>query len=329
MTTLSGKMILVTGADGFIGSHLCGWLLDQGAFVKALVWYHPRDRKGWLTDTQHPHLTLLRGDINDPHQVGEMVADCDVVFHLAALITIPYSYEAPGSYLRTNVLGTHHLLEAARKTGATFLLMSTSEVYGSAQQIPIAESHPLQPQSPYSASKIGAEAIVRSYAYTFEMPVFIARVFNTYGPRQSERAIIPAVIQQILSGADALHLGDLQPTRDFVYVQDTCRCLAELVTCEEAIGQPVNISTGQEYVMSKVVDTIKDLMKSEIPIVQDPARIRPAGSEVSRLCGSNTLLQSFGITPPQISLAEGLRQTIRWFSDSDTSSNPHATEYHV
>lgn len=329
MTSLSGKIILVTGADGFIGSHLTEWLLEQGAKVRALIWYHPRDRKGWLNDVKHDHLELIRGDINDPHQVIQMVAGCDLIFHLAALITIPYSYEAPGSYLQTNVLGTHNLLETARKEGASFLLMSTSEVYGSALQIPITEEHPLQPQSPYSASKIAAEAIVRSYAYTFEMPVFVARVFNTYGPRQSERAIIPTVIQQILSGEKALHLGDLQPTRDFVFVRDTCRCLAELITCEKAIGVPVNISTGEEYSMADMVTTIKGLLDSEIPIIQDPARLRPAGSEVSRLCGSPALLSSFGITPPQTSLKEGLDHTINWFRESDSSHSSPSTEYHV
>lgn len=329
MSFYSGKTVLVTGADGFIGSHLSSYLASQGARVKALAWYHPRDRKGWLSDSAQRGIDIIRGDIRDPFQAQEMVSGCDCVFHLAALITIPYSYEAPASYLQTNVLGTHHLLEAARKTGASFLLMSTSEVYGSALEIPMPESHPLQPQSPYSASKIGAEAIVRSYYYSYEMPVFVARVFNTYGPRQSERAIIPTVIQQINSGASSLKLGDLSPTRDFVYVEDTCRCLAQLVQKPSAIGLPVNICTGKEESVETLVLTLRKMLASTISITQDPARLRPPNSEVSRLCGSPALLQSLGIIPPQTNLREGLRKTIDWFQLTGSYQSLNSQEYHV
>lgn len=330
MTTLAGKRIFVTGADGFIGSHLTELLLSLGAEVKALAWYHPQQDLGWLDDvTASDCLEVVSGDIRDAHLCRKWVADCDMVFHLAALIGIPYSYEAPHSYLQTNVEATLHLLEAAKEAQARFLFMSTSEVYGSALTVPITEDHPLQPQSPYSASKIGAEALVRSYFHSFEMPVFVARVFNTYGPRQSTRAILPTVITQLAGGAEILKLGDLSTTRDLVYVEDTCRALVELILCDAAIGSPVNICTGRETSMADLVAAVQQLMETTAEVKIDPARLRPVGSEVERLCGDASLLASLGITPPHTSLEDGLLETIRWFRHHFTTDKYKPNQYHV
>lgn len=252
-----------------------------------------------------------------------------MVFHLAALIGIPYSYEAPHSYYQTNVEATLYLLEAAKEAGARFLFMSTSEVYGSAQAIPIPETHPLQPQSPYSASKIGAEALVRSYFHSFEMPVFVARVFNTYGPRQSTRAILPTIITQLASGVEELMLGDLSTTRDLVYVNDTCRALIELINCDEACGIPVNICTGVETTMNDLVGMVQELMQTSTAIHVDPKRLRPAGSEVDRLCGDHSRLIKLGIESPQTSLQTGLGETIAWFRDHFTTNKYKPNQYHV
>lgn len=330
LSSLAGKRIFVTGADGFIGSHLTELLLGHGAEVKALAWYHPQQNQGWLDEiAPSAQLTFVSGDIRDAHQCRKWVADCDMVFHLAALIGIPYSYEAPHSYYQTNVEATLHLLEASKEAGARFLFMSTSEVYGSAQVVPIAESHPLQPQSPYSASKIGAEALVRSYFYSFEMPVFVARVFNTYGPRQSTRAILPTVITQLASGKKQLMLGDLSTTRDLVYVKDTCQALIELINCDQAAGLPVNICTGIETTMSDLVELVQTIMETKAEIRIDPQRLRPAGSEVDRLCGDASLLDSLGIQPPLTRLHDGLRQTIDWFQQHFTTNTYKPDQYHV
>lgn len=330
LSSLAGKRIFVTGADGFIGSHLTELLLSLGAEVKALAWYHPQQDHGWLDEIEpSAHLTIVSGDIRDAHQCRKWVADCDMVFHLAALIGIPYSYEAPHSYYQTNVEATLHLLEAAKESGARFLFMSTSEVYGSAQSIPIAENHPLQPQSPYSASKIGAEALVRSYFHSFQMPVFVARVFNTYGPRQSTRAILPTIITQLASGAQKLMLGDLSTTRDLVYVKDTCEALVALINCDDAAGLPVNICTGKETTMSDLVGMVQEIMNTKAEIQVDPQRLRPAGSEVDRLCGDNRQLIELGITAPSTNLNQGLTETIAWFEQHFTTNTYKPNQYHV
>lgn len=330
LSSLAGKRIFVTGADGFIGSHLTELLLSLGAEVKALAWYHPQQDHGWLDDiAESSPLEIVSGDIRDAHQCRKWVADCDMVFHLAALIGIPYSYEAPHSYYQTNVEATLHLLEASKEAGARFLFMSTSEVYGSAQVVPISENHPLQPQSPYSASKIGAEALVRSYFHSFGMPVFVARVFNTYGPRQSTRAILPTVITQLASGARELMLGDLSTTRDLVYVKDTCQALVGLINCDEASGLPVNICTGVETAISDLVERVQRIMETKARIQIDPKRLRPAGSEVNRLCGDASLLTSLGIQPPSTSLQQGLTETIEWFQQNITTNKYKPTQYHV
>lgn len=330
MSSLAGKRIFVTGADGFIGSHLTELLLSLGAEVKALAWYHPQQDHGWLDEIdESSQLEIVSGDIRDAHQCRKWIAGCDMIFHLAALIGIPYSYEAPHSYYQTNVEATLHLLEAAKEAGARFLFMSTSEVYGSAQVVPIAESHPLQPQSPYSASKIGAEALVRSYFHSFEMPVFVARVFNTYGPRQSTRAILPTIITQLASGANDLMLGELSTTRDLVYVKDTCKALVELIQCDEAFGLPVNICTGNETAMSDLVEMVQAIMETTAEIHVDPRRLRPAGSEVDRLCGDHSLLARLGIEPPQTSLHSGLGETIAWFRQHFATNKYKSNQYHV
>ncbi len=322
--------ILVTGADGFIGSHLTQHLLAAGARVKALAWYRPQQDRGWLDEVgEQERLQIVSGDIRDAGSCRSWIQDVDLVFHLAALIGIPYSYEAPESYLSTNIQGTFHLLEACRERATRMMFMSSSEVYGSALAIPITEAHPLQPQSPYSASKIGGEALVRSYHFSYGLPVTIMRVFNTYGPRQSSRAIIPTVITQLLAGNTELQLGDLLPTRDLVYVGDTCKALVALATSEEAIGAVVNVATGTEHSMKEVVDHIQELLGSSARIVSDPKRQRPAQSEVQRLCGDPGLLQSLTGYSPDTPLSDGLRATIAWFLAQGQGPHYKPHQYHV
>ncbi|MDP5169881.1 MAG: NAD-dependent epimerase/dehydratase family protein [Bacteroidia bacterium] len=322
--------MLVTGADGFIGSHLVEHLLAEGAIVRALTWYHPQQNWGWMEDVPpHERLSIVSGDIRDARACHGWLSGVDMVFHLAALIGIPYSYEAPESYLSTNISGTLNLLEACREHETRMIFMSTSEVYGTALQVPINEDHPLQPQSPYSATKIGAEALVRSYFYSFGLPVTIARVFNTYGPRQSARAIIPTIITQLAAGVPSLKLGDLRPTRDLVYVADTCRCLIAIASVEESIGKAVNICTGQDQSMQTVVDTIQQLMQVEVAIELDARRVRPEGSEVMRLCGDHALLRSLTGTSPSVSLEDGLQHTIDWFLDPRRYTQYKPDHYHV
>lgn len=310
-------MILLTGAEGFIGAHLTAHLLAQGHRVRALVWYNSFNRIGWLADLPpdlSARLEIVPGDVRDAGQMMTAMASCDRVIHLAALIGIPYSYQAPGSYLATNVQGTLHLLEAARQhRPRRILITSTSEVYGTAHYVPIDEAHPLQPQSPYSASKIGADSLALSYWHSFELPVTLVRPFNTYGPHQSARAIIPTIIQQLLAGAEALHLGDLRPTRDLCFVADTVRAFAALLDCPAAVGQVLNVATGVETSMQQVADTLIALIRPGTPIVRDPARLRPPGSEVQRLCGDASRLRRMTDWAPQVPLAEGLARTVAWF----------------
>lgn len=310
------KKVAVTGADGFIGSHLTELLLEQGYEVRALAQYNSFNNWGWLEQVRHPGLEIITGDVRDPNFCREFAKGMDTVFHLAALIAIPYSYIAPDSYIDTNVKGTLNICQACRDAGVGRLLVtSTSEVYGTARYVPIDEKHPKQPQSPYSASKIGADAIAMSFHNAFGLPLTIVRPFNTYGPRQSARAIIPTIISQIAAGERTIKVGDLTPTRDFNFVKDTCRGFAAIAASPLTIGREVNISTGTEISMQNTLDTIARLMNADVKWELDPARIRPASSEVFRLCGDNSVITELTDWCPRVSLEEGLAQTIEWFSD--------------
>lgn len=309
------KKALVTGADGFIGSHLVELLLANGYAVRALAQYNSFNYWGWLEDIpQNNNLEVVTGDIRDPYFVKSIVRSTDIVFHLASLIAIPYSYNAPDSYVDTNIRGTLNVCQAARELGNIRVIStSTSEVYGTALYVPIDEKHPKQPQSPYSATKIGADAIALSFFSAFNLPVTIARPFNTYGPRQSARAIIPTIISQIASGAEEIQLGDLTPTRDFNFVKDTARGFLAMADTDATVGLEVNIATGREISMAETLDLIKNLMNSNVKIVTDEKRLRPASSEVKRLLGDNSLLKSLTRWFPEVSLEDGLKETVDWF----------------
>lgn len=307
--------VLVTGADGFIGSHLTQKLLAEGYAVRALCQYNSFNDWGWLEGVIHPDLEIVTGDVRDPDFCRHITRGCSTVYHLAALIAIPYSYVAPDSYVDTNIKGTLNMCQAARDCGVKRIVVtSTSEVYGTAQYVPIDEKHPRQPQSPYSATKIGADAIAKSFYNAFELPVVIARPFNTYGPRQSARAIIPTIITQIANGAKEIKVGDLTPTRDFNYVADTAAGFIALGTTDGLEGMEINIATGREVTMAETLDLIKSIMNSDVRYVTDPERLRPAGSEVFRLCGDNTLITRLTSWRPQYTLEEGLRLTVDWFT---------------
>lgn len=312
------KQALVTGADGFIGSHLTETLLGHGYKVRALAQYNSFNNWGWLESIKHPNLEIVCGDVRDNNFCREIVKDCDTVFHLAALIAIPFSYVAPDSYVDTNIKGTLNMCQAAKDAGVERLLVtSTSEVYGTALYVPIDESHPKQPQSPYSATKIGADAIAKSFYNAFELPVVIARPFNTYGPRQSARAIIPTIISQIANGAREIKVGDLTPTRDFNYVTDTCRGFLALAQAEGIEGEEINIATNTEVSMAETLQTIAEIMNADVKWVTDPARLRPSKSEVFRLHGSNEKIRKLTDWQPEITLREGLKRTIEWFTQSE------------
>jgi NAD dependent epimerase/dehydratase len=311
------KSAFVTGADGFIGSHLVELLLKKGYKVKALAQYNSFNFWGWLEDIPaNKNLEILTGDIRDPHFCKKYIRDVDIVFHLAALIAIPYSYVAPDSYIDTNVKGTLNVVQAALENGKIRVIhTSTSEVYGTAQYVPIDENHPKQPQSPYSASKIGADAIAMSFYNAFELPVTIARPFNTYGPRQSARAIIPTIISQISSGLKEIKLGDLTPTRDFNYVKDTCMGFFALSENDNTVGKEINIASNSEISMGDTLNLIKEIMQSDVKFVTDTQRIRPGNSEVFRLWGDNKLICKLTDYEPAYSLRQGMTETINWFKD--------------
>lgn len=310
------EKILVTGADGFIGSHLVELLLAEGYSVRALSQYNSFNYWGWLDDIRHPRLEVVCGDVRDPNYCRHITRGCDTVLHLAALIAIPYSYTAPDSYVDTNIRGTLNICQAARDEGVRRIVVtSTSEVYGTAQYVPIDEKHPRQPQSPYSATKIGADAIAKSFFNAFGLPVVIARPFNTYGPRQSARAIIPTIITQIANGATEIKVGDLTPTRDFNYVRDTCRGFLALARTEGIDGEEINICTGTEISMADTLQLIADLMGANVQWIQDEQRLRPSKSEVFRLLGDNTKIKQLTDWQPAYSLRDGLTETIKWFSD--------------
>ncbi len=308
------EQVLVTGADGFIGSHLTEALLAAGYRVRALSYYNSFNSWGWLEQISDPNLEVVSGDVRDPDFCRHITRGCTMVFHLAALIAIPYSYVAPDSYVDTNIRGTLNMLQAARDCNVRRIIVtSTSEVYGTAQYVPIDESHPRQPQSPYSATKIGADALAKSFYNAFDTPVVIARPFNTYGPRQSARAIIPTIISQIAAGQKEIKVGDLTPTRDFNFVTDTAAGFIALATAPGIEGMEINIATGKEVTMEHTLHTIARLMGADITWVTDPERLRPSKSEVRRLLGDNTLITSLTQWRPEVSLEQGLQRTIDWF----------------
>lgn len=312
------KNAVVTGADGFIGSHLTESLLAEGYKVKALAQYNSFNDWGWLEGIENDRLEVVTGDVRDPNFCRELLKGAETVFHLAALIAIPYSYIAPDSYIDTNVKGTLNICQAARDAGVERLLVtSTSEVYGTAKYVPIDERHPRQPQSPYSASKIGADAIALSFHNAFGLPVTIVRPFNTYGPRQSARAIIPTIITQIANGEREIKVGDLTPTRDFNFVKDTCAGFIAIAQSDKTIGEEVNIATGTEISMADTLSTIADIMGADVKWIRDPQRIRPSASEVFRLCGDNSKIRELTSWQPRYSLREGLELTIDWFTQEN------------
>jgi len=312
------EKVLVTGADGFIGSHLTRLLLSEGYSVRALSQYNSFNNWGWLEGIEHPALEVVCGDVRDPDFCRHICRDIHTAFHLAALIAIPYSYVAPDSYVDTNIKGTLNMCQAARDMGLSRLLVtSTSEVYGTAREVPIRETHPKQPQSPYSATKIGADAIAMSFYNAFSLPVTIVRPFNTYGPCQSARAIIPTIITQIAAGMRSIKVGDLTPTRDFNFVEDTCRGFLAIAHADvdKVAGQEINIATGREVTMEHTLRTIARLMDADVEWVTDPARLRPSKSEVRRLLGCADKLRALTGWEPKFTLEEGLKITIDWFTD--------------
>lgn len=325
------KKVLVTGADGFIGSHLTELLLSKGIKVRALSQYNSFNHWGWIEDiSKQQNLEIVNGDIRDPHFCKDIVKGVDTVFHLAALIAIPYSYVAPDSYVDTNIKGTLNICQAAKEQGNIRVVhTSTSEVYGTAQYVPIDEKHPKQPQSPYSASKIGADAMALSFYNAFNLPVTVVRPFNTYGPRQSARAIIPTIISQIASGIKQIKLGDLTPTRDLNFVLDTCKGFVAIADTDATIGHEINIASNSEISMGDVLNLIISLMGKDVDVITDTERIRPEKSEVFRLYGDNKLIKDLTGWKPQFSLEEGLKITIDWFSNPRNISKYKAGIYNL
>ena len=309
--------VLVTGADGFIGSHLTEELLDEGYNVRALSQYNSFNYWGWLEDVaSNANLQIVCGDVRDLAFCREISVDIDLIFHLAALIAIPYSYRAPESFIETNIKGTYNICQAAKVHNIKRILVtSTSEVYGTAQYVPIDEKHPLQPQSPYSASKIGADAIAMSFYNAFQLPVTIVRPFNTYGPRQSARAVIPTIITQIASGRKEIKLGDTTPTRDFNYVKDICNGFMMIANCERAIGETVNIGSNTEISIKDLFELINDIMRSDANLILDDQRLRPEHSEVFRLRCDNKKIKELTGYEPQYTLRDGLKKTVEWFTN--------------
>ena len=306
------RLALVTGADGFIGSHLTQQLLAAGWRVRALAQYNSFNNWGWLEQVPPcPELEIVTGDVRDPDFCRHITRGADTVFHLAALIAIPYSYVAPDSYVDTNIRGTLNMCQAARDCGVRRILVtSTSEVYGTAQYVPIDEKHPYQGQSPYSATKIGADRLAESFYRSFDLPVTIVRPFNTYGPRQSGRAIIPTIITQLLAGQTEIKLGSLTPTRDFNYVKDTANGFMTIADCDAAIGQELNIATGVEHSIGDLANELIAQINPNAKIVCEAERLRPEKSEVNRLLGDATKLRSMTGWEPHYTFAQGLAETI-------------------
>ncbi len=314
---ISGKKVFVTGADGFIGSHLVEQLMASGSHVRALVYYNSWNEKGWLRDVAKETLDdveLFTGDVRDAERIRQGVTGCDYVFHLSSLIAIPYSYDAPRSYVDTNVIGALNVLQACRESDALTRLVhvSTSEVYGTAQQVPISEDHPLVGQSPYSASKIAADKMAESFHLSFGLPVVTARPFNTFGPRQTARAVIPTIASQLLAGRETLNLGALTPTRDFNFVSDTADGMLALALCKEAEGQVVNIGSGEEWSIQETVEMLCEIVGRKVEIVTDEVRIRPEKSEVNRLLADTRKMQRLTGWKSRVPFNEGLTRTVEW-----------------
>ena len=329
--------VLVTGADGFIGSHLVEALLDADHQVRAFCLYNSYGSWGWLDslpDVLKAELEVVLGDIRDPLCVREAMKGCDQVFHLAALIAIPYSYSAPSSYVDTNIHGTLNVVQAARDLGVSRVVhTSTSETYGTAQFVPITEEHPQVGQSPYAASKIGADQIALSYWRSFETPVTVLRPFNTYGPRQSARAVIPTIITQIVAGKRQIKLGSLSPTRDFNFVADTCAAFIAVAGCDEAVGQVLNAASNFEISIGDTASLIADLMNAVLTITTDAQRLRPEASEVNRLFGDNRLLRELTGWQPAYGEIQGFRRglarTVEWFSNPENLARYRLGSYEV
>jgi NAD dependent epimerase/dehydratase len=331
------KKILITGADGFIGSHLTEHLLNQGCDVRAFVYYNSFGSWGWLdtlSENLKADLDVFAGDIRDPHGVREAMKGCDIVLHLAALIGIPYSYHSPDTYVDTNIKGTLNVVQAARSLDVQKIVhTSTSEVYGTAQFVPITELHPVVGQSPYSATKIAADQLALSFYHSFETPVVVARPFNTYGPRQSARAVIPTIISQLASGAREISLGDLSPTRDFCFVADTVAGFCAMAGAEAASGETINIGSGYEISIGDLVNLIGEVMGIEVETKTDDVRLRPKNSEVQRLLACNKKAKEILDWSPKHSGREGLRrglkETIDWFSDTENLGRYKTQIYNV
>ena len=314
------QRILVTGAGGFIGSHLTELLLEEGYDVRAMVHYNSCNTWGWIDsfpEVKKNSIEIFAGDVRDPNGVREAMKGCNAVFHLAALIAIPYSYHSPDAYVDTNIKGTLNVLQAARDLGTERVLVtSTSEVYGTAQYVPIDEKHPFQGQSPYSATKIGADRIAESFYRSFELPVTIVRPFNTFGPRQSARAVIPTIITQLLAGNKEIKLGSLMPTRDFNYVKDTANGFLQIYRSDKTIGQEINIATQKEISIGELAEEIIKQINPDAQIICDEQRLRPEKSEVNRLLGSNEKIKTLTGWKPNYSYEEGLSETIAFLKDN-------------
>ena len=324
---IKNKRILITGADGFIGSHLTERLVKESSSVKVLSYYNSFNNWGWLEDVDcKDDIQVVSGD----HFIKHITKDVDIVFHLAALIAIPYSYVAPESYVDTNIKGTLNVCQAALEHNIEKLIItSTSEVYGTAKYVPIDENHPKQPQSPYSATKIGADAIAKSYYNAFNLPVVIARPFNTYGPRQSARAVIPTIITQIAAGKKEIKLGDVSPTRDFNYVKDTCEGFVAVANSDKVVGDEINIGSNYEISIADTLNLIKKIMNSDVEFITDFQRIRPKNSEVNRLWCDNTKIKTLTGFTPKYDIESGLKKTIEWFSDPKNLSKYKVDIYNV
>ncbi len=319
--------LLVTGAAGFIGSHLTEKLLSEGHDVRAFVRYNSRNAWGWLEYNDHPNLEVYSGDIRDYDSVHMAMKGIDVVYHLAALIGIPYSYVSPMAYIKTNVEGTYNVLQSAREFGVRVVHTSTSEIYGTAQYVPIDEKHPVNPQSPYAATKSGADQLALTYHRSFDTPVVVVRPFNTYGPRQSARAIIPTIISQVLSGVKVIKLGNLTPTRDLNYVTDTASGFIKVGMSDKAIGRVINLGTGKEISIGDLAEKILTLVGSGARIECETQRLRPQNSEVERLCSNALLAKEVSGWEPEISLDDGIKMTIEWIKSNLCTFKP--TIYNV
>jgi NAD dependent epimerase/dehydratase len=316
--------ILITGSAGFIGSHLTELLVKEGFQVKAFVRYNSKNSWGWLDESEYiDNIEIITGDIRDYDSVYKAMIGCDTVFHLAALIGIPYSYISPLAYIKTNIEGTYNILESAKNLNfINVIITSTSETYGTAQYVPIDEKHPLVGQSPYSASKIAADQLALSYYKSFGLPIKIARPFNNYGPRQSARAIIPTIISQILSGKEKLKLGNLSPSRDFTFVKDTCNGFLEILNSDKLFGEITNIGMNEETSVEKLIDLIATILRKDIEIEKDIERIRPEKSEVEKLICDNTKIKKFTNWKPTYGLQTGIKETIEWFKDNKYRFKP-------